>query len=115
LTDDEHLLDSAQALFDAIWSGRECGACKLRSKCARPSARARALSVAARFSAASSSSACRLQRLWPGRRARLPRRRRRPGARLARTGPSPRSAGRLRRARLRFDSELLSGMHSARS
>jgi phosphatidylserine/phosphatidylglycerophosphate/cardiolipin synthase-like enzyme len=36
LTDDEHLLDSAQALFDAIWSGRECGACKLRSKCPRP-------------------------------------------------------------------------------
>jgi phosphatidylserine/phosphatidylglycerophosphate/cardiolipin synthase-like enzyme len=36
VTDDEHLLDSAQALFDAIWSGRECGPCKLRSKCPRP-------------------------------------------------------------------------------
>lgn len=36
LTDDEHLLDRAQALFDSIWSGRECGACKLRSKCPRP-------------------------------------------------------------------------------
>jgi phosphatidylserine/phosphatidylglycerophosphate/cardiolipin synthase-like enzyme len=36
LTDDEHLLDQAQAVFDAIWSGRECGSCKLRSKCPRP-------------------------------------------------------------------------------
>ncbi len=36
LTDDEHLLDRSQALFDSIWSGRECGPCKLRSKCPRP-------------------------------------------------------------------------------
>jgi phosphatidylserine/phosphatidylglycerophosphate/cardiolipin synthase-like enzyme len=36
LTDDEHLLDRVQALFDAIWSGRQCGPCKLRSKCPRP-------------------------------------------------------------------------------
>lgn len=36
LTDDEHLLDRAQSHFDDIWSGRECGACKLRSKCPKP-------------------------------------------------------------------------------
>jgi phosphatidylserine/phosphatidylglycerophosphate/cardiolipin synthase-like enzyme len=36
VTDDEYLLDRAQALFDDIWSGRECTACKLRADCARP-------------------------------------------------------------------------------
>jgi phosphatidylserine/phosphatidylglycerophosphate/cardiolipin synthase-like enzyme len=36
LTSDEHALDVAQAHFDAIWSGRECGACKLRRDCPRP-------------------------------------------------------------------------------
>jgi phosphatidylserine/phosphatidylglycerophosphate/cardiolipin synthase-like enzyme len=36
LTDDEHLLDRSQALFDAIWSGRECKSCKLRRECPRP-------------------------------------------------------------------------------
>jgi phosphatidylserine/phosphatidylglycerophosphate/cardiolipin synthase-like enzyme len=36
VTDDEHLLDVVQARFDAIWSGRECGSCGLRSECPRP-------------------------------------------------------------------------------
>jgi len=36
VTDDEHMLDRGQALFDDIWSGRECKSCKLRSVCARP-------------------------------------------------------------------------------
>ncbi|MGC4093901.1 MAG: phospholipase D family protein [Polyangiaceae bacterium] len=35
-TDDDVLLDSAQQRFDRIWSGRECGGCRLRSVCPRP-------------------------------------------------------------------------------
>jgi phosphatidylserine/phosphatidylglycerophosphate/cardiolipin synthase-like enzyme len=35
-TDDDLLLDAAQQRFDRIWSGRECGACKLRSLCPKP-------------------------------------------------------------------------------
>lgn len=36
LTQDERLLDAAQALFDSIWRGRECGACALRDVCPMP-------------------------------------------------------------------------------
>lgn len=36
LTDDDYLLDEVQARFDAIWSGRLCGACKLRRLCPKP-------------------------------------------------------------------------------
>ena len=36
LTEDEYLLDAAQAEFDAIWSGSRCGACRLRSVCPKP-------------------------------------------------------------------------------
>ena len=36
LTDDEWLLDQAQARFDAIWRGGECGACKMRRECPKP-------------------------------------------------------------------------------
>lgn len=36
LTDDEWLLDEAQARFDRIWRGLECGACRLRTKCPKP-------------------------------------------------------------------------------
>jgi len=36
LTDDEWLLDQAQARFDRIWRGLECAACRMRSKCPRP-------------------------------------------------------------------------------
>jgi phosphatidylserine/phosphatidylglycerophosphate/cardiolipin synthase-like enzyme len=36
LTDDEWMLDAAQARFDAIWRGAECGACALRRECPRP-------------------------------------------------------------------------------
>jgi phosphatidylserine/phosphatidylglycerophosphate/cardiolipin synthase-like enzyme len=35
-TDDDVLLDAAQLRFDRIWSGRECGACRLRSSCPAP-------------------------------------------------------------------------------
>ena len=35
-TDDDVLLDAAQLRFDRIWSGRECGSCKLRSECPAP-------------------------------------------------------------------------------
>src|SRR5262245_29305748 len=33
LTDDDVLLDEMQAAFDAIWSGKECARCALRSVC----------------------------------------------------------------------------------
>ncbi len=36
LTDDDLLLDEMQARFDAIWSGRECRGCALRSVCPAP-------------------------------------------------------------------------------
>jgi phosphatidylserine/phosphatidylglycerophosphate/cardiolipin synthase-like enzyme len=36
LTDDDIMLDTAQARFDRIWRGGECASCKLRSVCARP-------------------------------------------------------------------------------
>ncbi len=36
LSEDDYLLDRVQAEFDAIWSGRRCGACKLRRECPKP-------------------------------------------------------------------------------
>jgi phosphatidylserine/phosphatidylglycerophosphate/cardiolipin synthase-like enzyme len=36
LTDDEWMLDQAQARFEMIWRGGECGACKLRGECPKP-------------------------------------------------------------------------------
>ena len=36
LTDDEWMLDVAQARFDAIWRGAECGSCRLRRQCPKP-------------------------------------------------------------------------------
>src|ERR1700730_6414091 len=36
LTDDEWMLDAAQARFAAIWRGAECGACRLRRECPAP-------------------------------------------------------------------------------
>lgn len=35
-TDDHLMLDTAQSRFDRIWSGRECGSCRLRSECPKP-------------------------------------------------------------------------------
>jgi phosphatidylserine/phosphatidylglycerophosphate/cardiolipin synthase-like enzyme len=35
-TDDDLLLDAAQLLFERIWSGRECGGCRLRAHCPAP-------------------------------------------------------------------------------
>lgn len=35
-TDDDLLLDAAQSRFERIWSGKECGACRLRRECPRP-------------------------------------------------------------------------------
>jgi len=42
VTDDDVLLDSTQARFDRIWSGRDCGNCRLRSECPAPLDRRRA-------------------------------------------------------------------------
>lgn len=36
VTDDEWLLDEMQSTFDAIWSGKRCKTCRLRSQCAAP-------------------------------------------------------------------------------
>ncbi len=36
LTDDESMLDAAQARFDRIWRGAECAGCKLRRECPKP-------------------------------------------------------------------------------
>src|SRR5450432_1564104 len=35
-TDDDVLLDATQARFERIWTGRECGNCRLRSECPGP-------------------------------------------------------------------------------
>jgi len=36
VTEDELVLDEVQEIFDRIWRGAECGACKLRDICAAP-------------------------------------------------------------------------------
>jgi phosphatidylserine/phosphatidylglycerophosphate/cardiolipin synthase-like enzyme len=36
LTDDEWMLDAAQARFDRLWRGLECASCKLRRECPAP-------------------------------------------------------------------------------
>lgn len=36
VTDSDAMLDAAQERFDALWRGRECGACALRSICDQP-------------------------------------------------------------------------------
>jgi phosphatidylserine/phosphatidylglycerophosphate/cardiolipin synthase-like enzyme len=35
-SDDDVLLDAAQSRFDRIWTGKECGACRLRHECPAP-------------------------------------------------------------------------------
>jgi phosphatidylserine/phosphatidylglycerophosphate/cardiolipin synthase-like enzyme len=35
-TTDHVMLDAAQRRFDRIWTGRECGACRLRATCPQP-------------------------------------------------------------------------------
>lgn len=35
-TTDHVLIDAAQRRFDSIWTGRECGSCRVRSSCPRP-------------------------------------------------------------------------------
>jgi phosphatidylserine/phosphatidylglycerophosphate/cardiolipin synthase-like enzyme len=39
LTDDDAMLDAAQARFDRIWRGGECAACKMRRECPSPISR----------------------------------------------------------------------------
>jgi phosphatidylserine/phosphatidylglycerophosphate/cardiolipin synthase-like enzyme len=36
VTEDDVLLDAAQLRFDRIWTGRECGSCRMRSECPGP-------------------------------------------------------------------------------
>lgn len=35
-TDDEWMLDAAQARFETIWRGGECGSCRMRRECPKP-------------------------------------------------------------------------------
>ncbi len=47
LTDDEWLLDEAQARFERIWRGAECAGCRLRAECPGPlDGKGRAVSAA---------------------------------------------------------------------
>ncbi len=43
VTDDTELLDRVQAMYEQIWSGGECGACKLRAECPGPLSELRTL------------------------------------------------------------------------
>ncbi|HET9958142.1 MAG TPA: phospholipase D family protein [Polyangiaceae bacterium] len=36
VTDDHLLLDAVQLRFDRIWTGQDCGACRLRANCPKP-------------------------------------------------------------------------------
>lgn len=36
VTDDTELLDRVQAMYERVWTGGECGACKLRDECPGP-------------------------------------------------------------------------------
>jgi phosphatidylserine/phosphatidylglycerophosphate/cardiolipin synthase-like enzyme len=36
VTDDAQLLDQVQALYDRVWSGKECAACRFRDDCPAP-------------------------------------------------------------------------------
>jgi phosphatidylserine/phosphatidylglycerophosphate/cardiolipin synthase-like enzyme len=36
VTDDDVMLDAAQARFERVWSGRECASCKMRRECPLP-------------------------------------------------------------------------------
>ena len=36
VTDDDWLLDQMQATFDAIWQGKRCAGCRVRSECPKP-------------------------------------------------------------------------------
>jgi phosphatidylserine/phosphatidylglycerophosphate/cardiolipin synthase-like enzyme len=35
-TDDDVLLDAAQSRFERIWTGKECGSCRIRGLCPKP-------------------------------------------------------------------------------
>ncbi|MET0794733.1 MAG: phospholipase D family protein [Polyangiaceae bacterium] len=51
-TDDDVLLDAAQARFERIWRGAECGNCRLRAECPAPLDRARPAKVVSSAAAA---------------------------------------------------------------
>ena len=55
LTDDDVLLDAAQARFERIWSGAECRGCRLKSVCPAPLDARRVDRPAPRPNAATSS------------------------------------------------------------
>jgi phosphatidylserine/phosphatidylglycerophosphate/cardiolipin synthase-like enzyme len=59
VTDDGELLDEVQGLYDRVWRGGECGACKLRAVCGAPldELEAAAAAAAARATATSTTPA----------------------------------------------------------
>jgi phosphatidylserine/phosphatidylglycerophosphate/cardiolipin synthase-like enzyme len=52
VTDDTELLDRVQAMYEQIWSGGECAACKLRAECPGPLSELRTLGRARAASSA---------------------------------------------------------------
>jgi phosphatidylserine/phosphatidylglycerophosphate/cardiolipin synthase-like enzyme len=59
VTDDALLLDDVQELFDRIWRGAACGACRLRDECPRPLDLPRGAATTRPRAAASGSRAAR--------------------------------------------------------
>lgn len=92
VTDDVDLLDQVQALYERVWSGGECGACKLRAICPGPLSELRNQSFNPNFLAPrkrppASRSDKRTARASTGS-ARGPSRRTRKPASRRRTAPS---------------------------
>jgi phosphatidylserine/phosphatidylglycerophosphate/cardiolipin synthase-like enzyme len=60
VTDDALLLDDVQELFDRVWRGAECAACRLRAECPRPLDRPRPVSSLRRSAGTGSCGARRV-------------------------------------------------------
>jgi hypothetical protein len=87
VTDDTELLDQVQALYERIWSGGECGACKLRAECPGPLSELRTLGARPAPAAPAPPAGA------PGVAAQGPARPRRSPARRSPARRTPRLAG----------------------
>ena len=59
VTDDALLLDDVQEIYDRIWRGAECAACKLRDVCPRPLDKGPIIRISGRHRGAAASFSCR--------------------------------------------------------
>ena len=59
VTDDALLLDDVQEIFDRIWRGAECAACKLRDVCPRPLDKGPVIPISGHRRGAAASLSCR--------------------------------------------------------